>query len=526
VGKLRETWKSRFTRLLQRARQTPELSNSTVRHDKLDDGVLGDMLERALHFKRGRDESPSIDLDKIEDDEGEFVKLTDRQKEKIQEYVAWGDLYDDLFRALHTYHEPEILPPEKVKVSRELNRRIMDAVVNDPNFPKLRPSTRHSDIDAAFATIAMADELGRLMETQLRDFVLRIKDLEETENQMSKGGGGRPGESEEDRLERLAQELAERDDQQQQQALGLAVHEAIKKAVEDGKEAADVIGQLPGRDPGMDARMNPDEMIELAERWRKNEDLRRVAMMAGRLRRDMYQKRARRVRGGLEEMVDVKLGNDIGLLLPHEMSLLKHPLLKRDFQRRYHEHSLLEFETEGLDTAGRGPLVICVDGSGSMFGERNEWARAVSLALLTIARREKRDAAVVEFSSPGQTASWEFLRREGVKPERILDFITHIFEGGTHIYSGLEVSRTFIDSRPEFKQADIVLITDGGDRFEELDAEIRAHFREKGVRVHGVSIGISAEDNTYLQKMCDTVVDTDNLEGANEATDHLAQVIT
>jgi uncharacterized protein with von Willebrand factor type A (vWA) domain len=161
-----------------------------------------------------------------------------------------------------------------------------------------------------------------------------------------------------------------------------------------------------------------------------------------------------------------------------------------------------------------------------MFGERNEWARAVSLALLTIARREKRDAAVVEFSSPGQTASWEFLRREGVKPERILDFITHIFEGGTHIYSGLEVSRTFIDSRPEFKQADIVLITDGGDRFEELDAEIRAHFREKGVRVHGVSIGISAEDNTYLQKMCDTVVDTDNLKGANEATDHLAQVIT
>jgi uncharacterized protein with von Willebrand factor type A (vWA) domain len=43
-------------------------------------------------------------------------------------------------------------------------------------------------------------------------------------------------------------------------------------------------------------------------------------------------------------------------------------------------------------------MILVVDGSYSMKGERNVWARALALTMLNVARREKRDFAFVEFS--------------------------------------------------------------------------------------------------------------------------------
>lgn len=543
--------RSRLAGLLGRAKKAPELSSSVVKHDKLDDGVLQDMVDRALLFRRTMFNQPEIDLDTMTDADGNPVELTDDQREQAEGYVAWEDLFGDVFRSLHTYHEPELLPEKEVKPSRELNRRIIQQIQANDNFQKLRPDTRHSPIEAAFTSISMADKLSELLNTELREFVERANQMDEIEDQIEQNGqpdpNGTPGDADSsgngsgggqpdpngqatpdgDLPDDLANQLADLDQQQQEQGLGTSVMDAIEEAMDEGKEAADAISNLPGVGSGPGTRVSPDKMIELAQEWRDSPILRKVSLMTGRLQRDMRQQRARRVVGGTEEIVDVKLGNELALLLPHETVKLRHPLLKKDFQRRYHEQDLLQYETEGTDSAGRGPVVICLDGSGSMSGMRNEWARALSLSLITIAKREKRDAAAVEFSSGVTPRRWEFLKREPLDPEQVLDFVTHFFGGGTQIQDGMNSAVDFIENRPEFRKADIVLVTDGGDYFDdERDGKMREKLTEMGVRVHGISIGYDAEQNDYLQKMGDSSVTAYDMAGSNEATKHLAEVVT
>ena len=47
---------------------------------------------------------------------------------------------------------------------------------------------------------------------------------------------------------------------------------------------------------------------------------------------------------------------------------------------------------------GKGPIIICLDESGSMIGERNHAAKALALALAWIARQQKRWCALIAFS--------------------------------------------------------------------------------------------------------------------------------
>lgn len=580
----RGAWKAKIAGLVSRAKRANDLSSSVIKHDKLDDGVLSDMIERALLFRTTRTDAPEVDLEGITDDEGNQIKLGDKERGRVLDYIAWEDLFDDVFRCLHTYDEPELKPANEVKPSRELNRRIIQQITSHESFQKLRPDTRHSPIEAAFTAISMAERLQETLQTELVEFVVRAKEMAEMEDEMPSGGapgGGGGGEGEgsgsgsgggageqnlppifdkkqkkqqaptpggsgtegetapgnkgnptpegeggSERLEQLAQQLAEKAAEQQQSGLGTNVMKAIEESLREGQEGADVMSSLPGLGPGNETRVSPEQMIELAKRWRESPILRNVSQMTGRLQRDMRQKRARRVVGGVEEIVDVTTGNDLAWLLPHELAKLKHPLLKRDFMRQFHEKTLLEYETEGSESAGRGPIVICIDGSGSMSGAANEWARSVALALVTIARKEKRDAAAVEFSSAGQIKRWQFLKKERFEPDNVLDFVTHFFGGGTQIASGMLSAKEFIDTRPEFRKADIVLITDGQDYFnDERDGTMREELQNKGIRVHGVAIGSEAENNGYLQQMCDSVVSAYDMAGPNEATTHIAEAI-
>jgi uncharacterized protein with von Willebrand factor type A (vWA) domain len=65
----------------------------------------------------------------------------------------------------------------------------------------------------------------------------------------------------------------------------------------------------------------------------------------------------------------------------------------------------MQYDLIGHETEGQGPIIIAIDESGSMTtdygGMTGEvWSKAVMLALLSIARLQKRDLAVIHFSGP------------------------------------------------------------------------------------------------------------------------------
>lgn len=511
-----------------------ELSESVVTHDRLDDGVLDDMVDRAAHFRTAMFDRPP-----------EFENLTAEQQEEAQKYTFWEDLFGDTFRALHTYDNPELESSEDIKPSRELNRRIMSQVISADSFRELRPTTRHDELSSAFASIGLTDKLRDLLGEQLGEFMDRANEMGEKEEQIENAQeqidaineaiAEQDGEADEQQAEALAeaqqaqadaqQELAERAAEQETQGMGAEVVQAIDEAVDEANESANVISNLPGTEPGTGERLSPDEMIDLAQKWKDNWEMKQIAQMIGRLQRDIRYKRTNRIIGGREEIVDVKLGDELTLLLPMEKMKLRHPLLRRDFMRRFYERSLVQYETRGYAEAGRGPMIVCVDGSGSMRGMENVWARSVALSLISIAKREKRDAAAIEFSTNmDETKRWDFMANEPINPLVVTDFASHFFDGGTDITCALVSAKELIDTVPEFKQADIVLATDGHDRWHDDDDELHAEFVARGVRIHGVAIGM--ESNAWLERMCESVVSAWDLAGSNEATDHLAEVIT
>jgi uncharacterized protein with von Willebrand factor type A (vWA) domain len=190
--------------------------------------------------------------------------------------------------------------------------------------------------------------------------------------------------------------------------------------------------------------------------------------LAGALRAQARAARRKRREKTASEVYRVaRGGDDLGRLLPCELWALRHQVRRRDFLRRLVEKDLLQYDLIGDDHRGRGPMVICVDGSGSMAGARELWAKAVALALVDIARKEKRNARALVFSGPEVNLhSFDLLtkRRAGGGTRVDLDAVVQLAEcfpqGGTDFEKPLVAALETVRNQT-FKGADIIFITDG-----------------------------------------------------------------
>ena len=62
------------------------------------------------------------------------------------------------------------------------------------------------------------------------------------------------------------------------------------------------------------------------------------------------------------------------------------------------ERQLLCREVRATEPVGKGPVLVCVDESGSMEGGKADAAKGLALALAWVARRQKRWAGLVAYS--------------------------------------------------------------------------------------------------------------------------------
>ncbi len=80
-----------------------------------------------------------------------------------------------------------------------------------------------------------------------------------------------------------------------------------------------------------------------------------------------------------------------------------HPTTKIDFLRRFVEGQTMIFEQKGKEELGKGPIILCLDQSGSMRN-LDAQAKGFTLALMSIARRQKRDFCLILFSTRTQVS--------------------------------------------------------------------------------------------------------------------------
>jgi hypothetical protein len=145
------------------------------------------------------------------------------------------------------------------------------------------------------------------------------------------------------------------------------------EAVEQLRDALDGLehvgfGTSPPGTPG-----TGEPARSLAARLRDDARLRRIALLAGRFRRIAGGKRRSRVRHGADEIVDIEQGADLGRLLPLELAQFVHPRTRLLTLRSLAESACLQYRLEGKETLGKGPLVVAIDKSGSMEGEKHSF---------------------------------------------------------------------------------------------------------------------------------------------------------
>jgi uncharacterized protein with von Willebrand factor type A (vWA) domain len=131
---------------------------------------------------------------------------------------------------------------------------------------------------------------------------------------------------------------------------------------------------------------------------RNDATLQAICALAGRYRRLAQSCQRRKTRHGLDDVVGVEFGGELGRVLPHELVKLAEPAFEREALRRLAEGQLQCREHHATEPVGKGPVIVCVDESGSMTGDPVHTAKAVGLALAWIARRQRRWCALVAYS--------------------------------------------------------------------------------------------------------------------------------
>ena len=186
----------------------------------------------------------------------------------------------------------------------------------------------------------------------------------------------------------------------------------------------------------------------------------RVARLAGRMYVALRGAQARKIHGVPSEVYSVEQGNDLARLLPSEQVLLCEPVFEIAALERIASRRAAQYAVRGTTKVSKGPLVIALDESGSMGGEKNEWAKAAAVALSRVAMEEKRPVCVVHYST-----STVLQPLPSGDTGALLKMIRHFLGRGTAIglALGVAVQQVRDLAQKGQKGADVILVTDGID---------------------------------------------------------------
>ncbi len=208
------------------------------------------------------------------------------------------------------------------------------------------------------------------------------------------------------------------------------------------------------------------------------------------------------------EVRGVKRSGLISRMLASEAALIRHPTLRRLWRARFAEQQLFCYEDAADLTEwrlqpdatrvtlaavrraplGRGPMIVCLDTSGSMRGAPENVAKACVLQALRSAHAARRACCLLAFGGAGELLEQRLeLSSEGL--QALLDLMGQSFDGGTDVQTPLERAITLVRTN-DFALADILIVSDGEFGLTPATlALLRQCKAELGLRVHGILIG-------------------------------------
>lgn len=191
----------------------------------------------------------------------------------------------------------------------------------------------------------------------------------------------------------------------------------------------------------------------------------------------------------------VTTGNDITSLLPAEMAQMVDDDLNGLFVYKFATRNLQNFRYKSQimnpshklqlhKARQKGPMVLCLDTSGSMSGTPERIAHSLVVKLLQLAIRQDRDFLLIAFSMMSKAFDARKNRA------RMLDFFRKPSNGDTDVTDMLNTCIETLMSKPEYMSADVCLVSDYKMPVanETLMKRVMS-LRDSGTRFYGLQIG-------------------------------------
>lgn len=236
-------------------------------------------------------------------------------------------------------------------------------------------------------------------------------------------------------------------------------------------EAEAFLRQCPGASFSYaDLQAGNVDWAALAGELQDNTRIRELVHKLGRAYIAEEKKRQCRIpQASKSEVHGMHRSDDLQRLLPSELLNLEDEALEALFYARMLERNLLCYELSGTTLVDgeetetnrkrTGPVVACLDTSGSMDGQPMLKARALLLAVANILKQEQRSLHVLMFGASGELR--EYAMNDASRSAGLLQFLQQGFGGGTDFEMPLRRAFDIIEAEEQYQKADVLMISDG-----------------------------------------------------------------
>ena len=262
---------------------------------------------------------------------------------------------------------------------------------------------------------------------------------------------------------------------------------------------------------GIGAGNSKEENLRRENRFLRSipKDLLKLAKLIGRSGSVDFKPSGHFPTAAKSDITGITIGDNLSSLLPSETAMLSCPATQPTFYHNYVEKRLQIFASASSGNAPvthqDGPVIICLDTSGSMRGEKVEIACNLTMAITIIAQRRKRDVLVVKYSD------WHFLlkvtklSRQREDLEKFLSSYQGCGNAENELFRWL--LKDILPNEKAFYTADILCITDfGWTPLNDYTIKLIESFKRKGMIFYGLNVlGFEKWSFDSMTTVCDSL---------------------
>lgn len=197
------------------------------------------------------------------------------------------------------------------------------------------------------------------------------------------------------------------------------------------------------------------------------------------------------------DITGISMGRDLNALLPHEWAIYSDPNMEDLFLQRYVTNRLQTFgyESHAMNAARNlhkkparplGPMIVCVDLSGSMMGEPCQVALSLMMQLCELCMQKHRRCFLIAFSVAAQPIDVLTDRTQ------LLQFFNRKASGSTDAHHMMNTMFQLLKSNAQYAGADVLWVTDFRIPLPEREYFIEMErLQQDGTRFYGLQLGIA-----------------------------------